>query len=562
MKPLFRRLLLLLGLALALLGSTSPAAAQGVGQWVSPGLLARDHADLEGLTNCTKCHAPMMGVTTERCTACHEEVAEQIRTKSGFHANKANKCGTCHTDHKGRDYQLARLELTPLQHLNETGFPLEGAHLQAKCEDCHTTGKWADVEPECWTCHETPHGEKEHVDLGTCDDCHGAASWDVASIDRAVFDHDDKAQADYPLEGAHADVPCLECHLEGLFVPTLFDACTSCHNDPHRAPRISNDCESCHTVNQWFVDEFDHDLTNWKLEGLHTEVGCDKCHKSSATKPLPHDTCENCHKDIHHKQFTPRTCDTCHTIVDIDFKIPSYDHGKTQFPLVGKHVEVKCDECHGLGPSATYVPLDHADCDACHEDVHEGKFEPTDCAACHVETGWEVEGFNHDRTDFPLKGKHIEVECEECHPNEQWSGIAHDTCDQCHEDHPHGTAFAPPTCDECHEEADWVAITFAHATETKFDPSPQHDETPCKECHLEMDHFEGLAMECTACHTDDTPPGHFEGECSDCHRTAGWRPADLGGRPHDITGYALVGTHSQLACEDCHGAAPLPLFAG
>ncbi|MEQ1501859.1 MAG: cytochrome c3 family protein [Myxococcota bacterium] len=546
---------------LAMLGAT-PARAQGVGQWVSPGPLATAHADLEGLTQCVKCHAPMLGVTTDRCTACHEDVGTEIRTKDGFHANKADKCGTCHPDHKGRDFQLARLELSPADHLRETGFALDGAHRPLACLECHTKGDWGAVEPECTACHDSPHGDTDHVDLGECTDCHSTTAWTVKQVPIAVFDHQNRKQTDYVLEGAHEDVGCTECHLDAEFVPTKFETCTSCHDNPHHT-RFTQACDGCHTVEDWGVAKFDHTLTGYTLEGLHGGLVCEKCHKSDITRRLPHEACTDCHKDVHKGQFQPRGCETCHTVFEPAFAIPTFDHDATAFPLAGKHTIVKCDDCHGAMPNAKYTPLDHADCDACHDDVHDGKFEPTDCKVCHVETGWEVGEFDHDRTDFPLKGEHVGVECVNCHPNEQWSGIAHDTCDQCHDDHPHGTIFPSAECAECHVETAWATVSFDHVAKTEFDLAPQHTGQACKECHETMDAFAGLDTACEGCHADDDPPGHFEGACDECHVAARWLPATLGDRSHDVTGYPLVGTHTLLACEDCHGSTEwMPFSAG
>lgn len=542
-----------------------PAAAQGVGSWVSPGPLAADHAKLDGITSCPKCHSPLRGVLPELCMDCHDDVAEQVKTAKGFHANKGKACATCHPDHRGRDFELAKVELSPLEHLRETGFALEGAHIRLDCAECHERGKWGDVEPECESCHETFHGETDHLDIHDCEACHDARDWVSRTVDD-VFDHTDTEQTDYVLEGAHVEVSCRDCHDDGenhtKFVPVDAERCTTCHKDPHRSEKISSDCESCHNVQSWFVADFLHDLTGYHLEGLHEDVACAKCHRMSATKPIDHDQCADCHTDVHRKQFVPRDCNACHDVTTADFRIPQFDHDKTKWPLVGNHTEVECKECHGEGVKAQYLPVKHEDCDACHEDIHKGKFEPTNCSVCHVETSWEVGDFDHGRTRFPLLGKHVDVKCEECHPNEQWSGIAYASCLDCHEEQPHGTLFAGDTCDGCHAENDWVEVTFDHASETKFDLQPQHEEVACKECHEDLKAFAGQNMECVSCHRWDPPVGHYEGACEDCHRAADWRPADLGDRSHDITGYPLVDTHAQLACEDCHGPVMTPLSAG
>jgi hypothetical protein len=559
-------------LVFAIWTSAVSARAQSLGQWVSPGPLARDHADVEGLTQCVKCHAPLQGVTADRCVACHDGVGSQIESRSGFHADKGERCGSCHPDHRGRDFVLARVTLSPADHFRETGFLLDGAHEHTPCTSCHEVGNWAEAEPECESCHRSPHGEPDHIELTPCSGCHLTSSWSVRTVPTAVFDHTDRRSTDYVLKGAHLDVGCLECHFEASFEPLAFDACTSCHRDPHGA-RFPPPCTTCHPdgADVWVVPGFDHARTGYDLEGLHASVRCESCHRGGITRAPKHDTCGDCHDDVHRGQFAARTCDTCHTVVDADFLIPAYDHAQTAFPLEGEHSDVACAECHGEGPGATYTPVAHADCDACHDDVHTGQFEPTDCRTCHVETGWAVGDFDHDRTDFPLEGEHADVACETCHggaPGElvvggaQWSGLPHGSCVDCHdEDQPHGTSFGMERCEECHDEVGFAEVTFAHAERTDFDLEPQHAALPCRECHEALDAFADVEASCRPCHQDDAPGGHYDGACEDCHRAGAWLPADLGGRPHDLTGFALVGTHSLLACDECHGPARTPLAA-
>ena len=59
-------------------------------------------------------------------------------------------------------------------------------------------------------------------------------------------------------------------------------------------------------------------------------------------------------------------------------------------------------------------------CVDCHEDIHEGfiaeSFYPDqDCASCHSQDNWVDVDFDHDQTDWPLDGKHVDVACSECH---------------------------------------------------------------------------------------------------------------------------------------------------
>src|SRR6185503_11348080 len=56
--------------ALAWLASVGRADAQ-FGALFSPGALAKAHAELEGISNCQKCHEQGKRVTAQKCLACH-----------------------------------------------------------------------------------------------------------------------------------------------------------------------------------------------------------------------------------------------------------------------------------------------------------------------------------------------------------------------------------------------------------------------------------------------------------------------------------------------------------
>ena len=60
-----------------------------------------------------------------------------------------------------------------------------------------------------------------------------------------------------------------------------------------------------------------------------------------------------------------------------------FDHGKTKFPLTGKHTKVACEDCHKKSLENT-----PKDCIACHrkDDVHRGR--RPDCARCHTTNNW------------------------------------------------------------------------------------------------------------------------------------------------------------------------------
>src|SRR5487761_2578243 len=132
-----RTCLLICGLLLVAVGARSSAQ-------ISPGPLARVHHDLEGPTNCSKCHGLHRQAMEEQCLACHRGVAWLIEHGRGLHARVVTqdkkKCGSCHPDHAGVDFQLIAWPGGSRERFDhrQAGWALEGKHAQAKCEDCHT----------------------------------------------------------------------------------------------------------------------------------------------------------------------------------------------------------------------------------------------------------------------------------------------------------------------------------------------------------------------------------------------------------------------------------------
>jgi hypothetical protein len=550
-----------LGWLLLAVSAPSAARAQGFGSWLSPGPLTWDHQDIDTVTGCPNCHAPGRGPAPDRCMKCHETVRTQVATRSWFHATLGTGCEACHAEHRGRDHVLIPdLSKDPkFNHAKQTGWPLEGKHAPPRtaCIDCHTEpGVYKGLDKECSTCHEEPHGRDESRRdlLGRCEKCHDAEDWDATPIPAAIFDHNNRDDADYPLEGLHAEVECAGCHVDARFVPLDYDACTSCHVNPHRAPFKERACEDCHpSPATWVVKAFDHDLTRYDLVGQHVDVACDDCHKGDKTEPIAFNRCETCHFDLHKGQFRPQGCEDCHTVQVAAFALRDWDHDQTDWPLVGKHQEQECEECHDDQGAAVYRDLPHGDCDECHEDAHAGRFEPTDCSKCHVSDGFEINAFDHDQTDFPHTGKHVGLECSKCHRDYQWNGIPHESCLDCHyPENPHSGAMSADRCESCHTTQAFDVMQFDHAAETGFDLAPAHDELACRSCHEQVEDFEGLDSSCTACHQDDLPFGHYDGPCETCHEAEHWAPAGLGDNDHAVTGFDLRGAHSLEPCEACH----------
>ena len=107
---------------------------------ISPGDLAEEHAELEGIMNCTECHILGGDVSNEKCLDCHQELKIRIDQNRGYHAStevKNKDCASCHSDHFGRDFEMVRFDEADFNHLL-TGYDLTGQHERIDCRQCHT----------------------------------------------------------------------------------------------------------------------------------------------------------------------------------------------------------------------------------------------------------------------------------------------------------------------------------------------------------------------------------------------------------------------------------------
>ena len=120
---------------------------------------------------------------------------------------------------------------------------------------------------------------------------------------------------------------------------------------------------------QFDEEMFDHDRTNFELEGDHKLLACKNCHKQDGFYRLPKHECFDCHdRDDSHKSSLGLNCENCHIE---DAWLPAYfNHSKTDFPLRNNHSDVGCQYCH-VNERYENTPNN---CYFCHylDDVHDG----------------------------------------------------------------------------------------------------------------------------------------------------------------------------------------------
>ncbi len=498
------------GIIIVFLLSDMAAHAQ-----ISPGDLSKPHEFLEGITNCTKCHEIGNKITGGKCLDCHTEIKDGLSAGKGYHSSadiKGKQCIECHSDHHGKNFQLVRFNSEEFDH-SKTGFSLSAPHSKLVCQECHNKKFITDQKIK----------NKQFTYLG------------------------------------------------------IKEACLTCHTDYH-LNTLSSSCLNCHGPETFkTAPAFNHANARFRLAGRHKSVQCIQCHKMETIngakfqefRGVAFSSCTNCHKDPHQNKFG-QDCRRCHNEESFTTikGMSNFDHNKTAFPLVDKHLTLDCKACHKTNLTD---PLKHDRCTDCHADYHKGQFTKSgrapDCSSCHSIKGFTTFSYTleqHNQGAFPLKGAHVSQPCTECHKKQaEWSFRAIGTdCRDCHADiHKSfiNTKFYPDeNCRVCHNESTWKDISYDHS-QTGFPLTGAHARSLCATCHISgrsagtlVQRFEGLPVNCSACH-NDIHQGQFNTNgaetCTDCHLTENWKPSKF---DHNKTDFKLDGQHINVACTGCH----------
>lgn len=333
---------------------------------------------------------------------------------------------------------------------------------------------------------------------------------------------------------------------------------------------------------------------------------CFQCHARSGGSM--DSRCLACHTEIAalrearrglHARTGDRACASCHPdhggrdfkLIAFDGGSPEkFDHAKAGLPLLGKHAELKCQDCHSprlqrdplltgkrrvKDAAHSWVGLQR-ECRSCHEDVHRGQLGK-ECQSCHGEKAWKpAPGFDHAKSRYPLTGKHTKVECMACHANAavsreldakgnrlaQWKPLPFSQCSSCHRD-PHAGRFGAE-CTKCHSTDGFSDIDTRHFDHerTRYPLRGEHASVACESCHRgTQGQLDKPAFgRCDDCHRDAhagkaTLAGQAV-DCASCHDVRGFGRSILPLAAHQQSAYPLTGAHLEAACEGCHRKAP------
>jgi hypothetical protein len=589
--------------------------------------LRGQHAQLD----CKQCHGPFgdtpakfKGIKFKHCADCHADAhVGQLAKEEGV-----VKCENCHQvgGFLPVNYDTTRHE--------KTRFPLVNAHKTVSCSSCHEKdAKLADKMPrtvlaefaklrravfvseaklkfleikegagssgktaQCEVCHSSddPHGgqfikpskemEAAGLKMRGCGACHATTSF----TDQTAFSHDDTR---FPLVGKHKPVDCSSCHAAGeqkgkskgvVRYRPLEHQCGDCHADEHvgqltRTKEARNACSDCHTPEGFAPAKFDHDTQSaYPLVGRHEQADCKKCHpmvdvggnQIARYKPVP-TTCIECHEDEHEGAFdgyypTAIPTDTepteSTTTVALMQPVP-IDAGPSTTVATDAGVVTPAastsPEDAGVAPAPTIsiVP-----------DGAKGR-----CDGCHTPLGWGPADFAHERTGWPLTGRHQLAACFGCHQN-NYQRSTSTACATCHRD-PHAQEFGA-NCQGCHTTEVFTGPMFpvdAHRR-LNFPLVGRHAVLPCDECHVEKRDrtYTRAALDCASCHRNDARAAAavtvnhnrapFTANCQGCHTPISFKPATFA--QHDKCFPVSRGSHAGVRCLECHTKVAGENFTG
>jgi len=524
----------------AMAATAPPARAQTIiQQLVSPGALTAKHAKFE--SKCESCHASFdKNAQSRLCLDCHKEIASDYTARRGFHGRiqpADRPCSSCHTDHEGRGKDIVAFDSKSFDH-RQTDYPLRAGHVGVACASCHLPNHpFREAPSDCVGCHRTDEPHKRALG-DRCQDCHNESNWKEIR-----FDH---SKTDFALTGAHGRAECSACHADEHY-KDVATTCVSCHrkDEPHKGQLVR--CESCHNDSDWKQIRFDHSKTKFALAGAHAKSECTACHANERYTNVA-TTCVSCHgKDDVHKARLGENCAACHTVQD--WNVGKFDHDKTKFPLMGKHVDARCESCHVQPAAKVRLPVD---CESCHrkDDAHKGGFGP-DCEQCHDASTWKVAKFDHTKgTRFALTGKHASAKCADCHLVGAATAKIETACISCHVKEDVHAKELGANCEQCHNDRGWkVAVVFDHDL-ARFPLIGKHADIACDACHTSKRYREA-PLPCLDCHRkDDVHKAALGVKCGDCHNPISW--ADWSFDHDRQTKFALAGAHARVDCADCH----------
>jgi len=351
---------------------------------------------------------------------------------------------------------------------------LTSTFAQEKLSKLHSTQKL-----ECTTCHECEIPTKTNPCLALCprDKSIGTAS--VYNVEKApkvftinkikgekdiyssvLFSHKSHAEMSKMDKGCitchHYNPPgeivkCTFCHevdrnKSKINMPDLKSAfhrqCMACHQTWEKEPK----CENCHILNGDYKSNISENTTKTNsIKRPITQIYKTEKYKNGKLVSFHHNNhielfgleCTDCHKE--------ESCQSCHN-QKLDFKktINTTKHERCE-SCHSTEIKKTCAKCHSQKEIAPFnhfintgfdITKYHSknSCNSCHKKAGNFSGLKALCQNCHK---WNGDNFNHVITGLKLNDNHIDLECSDCHENNN---------------------YKKPTCLSCHDESEGFIV--------------------------------------------------------------------------------------------------------
>lgn len=251
-----------------------------------------------------------------------------------------------------------------------------------------------------------------------------------------------------------------------------------------------------------------------------------------------------------------------------------------------------CLECHAAieehielerGLHGRLAEVQAERCGTCHSEHHGEGFRMVNAQSFAFSGVANVETFDHGLVGFEMDGKHLELDCTECHeyadaevpPEGAFRYLGLDSsCASCHED-PHEGSMRQD-CANCHLQTDFDTHRFERH-EQFFPLFGSHGEANCLDCHEpEGQHSLAAQMagrsphgerECADCHDSPHRRGFLrrnaerdglptDSGCATCHDPEAFAflgdAVGIDSQQHALSGFSIDAPHDVAECADCH----------
>jgi hypothetical protein len=353
--------------------------------------------------------------------------------------------------------------------------------------------------------------------------------------------------------GAHRNVGCVECHVDGgiparvthkvAALQEVYTHFTSSPKFPTATVVVPDSrCLSCHKGLAVTRSGFDHKFHVGQLK-------CEQCHKNAGHTVTPQALAQaGILSAAGRMQLSTSTTQVASTATDsVASTVSSSSAYAPDTDRITGHKLVKCLDCHVVDSFA---------CSNCHTAPHAPRGE---CATCHradpSPKAWQFVHPSSATCSDCHTAKHADRgACAMCHaPGATWTfshpGSKAD-CVQCH-DKPTTASHADRTrCSSCHQPD--VAFASTNRVHKRGDvcldchdkPSPKHSTLACATCHkigVSWTFAHPQRTDCVTCHNQ--PRAHFGTSCVSCHKVGKeWKAATVD--------HKLVASR----CSSCHTA--------